>query len=127
MSDLQKMMAENAWRRLVESRRQRNRLRRISFILLTSLAVALVCFGVLSRKSLSRMSPLTVREIVVSSNRAICESELLELLDLHVGDPWWKFDPKGIRERASSDPRIDRLAMSYAWFHKLRRSFPDVI
>lgn len=119
MSDLQKLMAENAWRRLVESRRQRNRLRRISFIVLSSLAVALLFFCFLSRESLSRLSPLTVREIVVSSNRAICESELLELLDIHVGDPWWSYNPREIHERASLNPRIDGLAMRYAWFHQL--------
>ncbi|MDM7913811.1 MAG: FtsQ-type POTRA domain-containing protein [Candidatus Eisenbacteria bacterium] len=45
---------------------------------------------------------------------------MLDLLDLHAGDPWWRFRPAAIRSRAASSPAIQSLSLRYVWFHRLR-------
>ena len=106
MSDLQTILAESAWQRLVERRRRRSRLRKVTLALLGLTAVGLLALGLLRWDRLSRIAPLTVQEIVITNNRAVEAAEVLEILGVRAGEPWWRYEPRGVRERAAANPRI---------------------
>ena len=44
---------------------------------------------------------------------------MLEILGVGAGDPWWRYDPGAVRERAAANPRIAELHLRYAWFNQL--------
>lgn len=119
MSDLKSRWAQDAWMRLLESRRRRNRRRRASVAALGMLAAALLVLAFLEREAIGQATPLTVREIVLMGNRSVEGAEVLDLVGIRAGDPWWRYSPSDIRKRVELHPRVGRLKIRYAWFHRL--------
>jgi hypothetical protein len=119
LSDLKSRWAQDAWTSLLESRRRRNRKRRILGAIAGGGALGLLVLAVLQRDAIPRAAPLTVREIVLTGNRVVEGAEVLDLLGLRAGDPWWRYAPSDIRNRVERHPRVASLHLRYEWFHRL--------
>jgi cell division septal protein FtsQ len=120
MSDLQTMMAASAWREIVERRRRRNRARKITLALLGLVALGVLVVVALHGDRIAGWEPLTIRAIDFTDNRNVDRSELLDLLGVSPGDPWWEYDPGAVRRRVEEHPRVADLRIRYAWYHNLR-------
>ncbi len=119
MTNLDPQWAESEWRRLVESRPKRNLRRRLSLAFLAVVAVSAVVLGICEREHCARWAPLTIRAVEISGNRVVAASEVLDLLGVRVGDPWWSFSARSVRGRLPAHPQIRSLSLRYGWFHRL--------
>jgi cell division septal protein FtsQ len=120
MNDLQSMMAASAWREMIERRRRRNRIRGIALISFGAMVLGLIGLGAANLDRIARWPVLTIHDVAISSNRVLERHDVLDLLGLQPGDPWWRYDPSAIHRRVEKIPRIAEFNVRYAWFHELR-------
>ena len=119
MSDLQSFWAAEAWRRMVENRRRRDRTRRLLLLGSISVSIVLISAAIANGGRLARAAPFVVHGIEVSNNRAVDAEAVASILGIRPGDPWWKLAPRSIGRRVAEHPRIARLEIRYLWFHRL--------
>jgi hypothetical protein len=119
LTNLDPQWAESEWRRLIESRPKRNLRRRLSLGFLALFALSGIVLGICWRKQCSRWAPLTIRSVEISGNRVVATSEVLDLLGVRAGDPWWNFSARGVRAHLAEHPQIRTLSLRYGWFHRL--------
>jgi hypothetical protein len=119
LTNLDPHWAESEWRRLVESRPKRNLRRRLFLSFLASLVVCAAVLGIRERHHIARWAPVAIRTVEISGNRAVATSEVLDILGVRVGDPWWKFSSRAVHQRLRLHPQIRSLVLRYQWFHRL--------
>lgn len=119
MTNLDPQWAEAEWRRLLESRPKRNLRRRLSLCLLAVSVIAVVAVGICERERCIRWTPFTIRAIEIAGNRVVATSEVLDLLGVRVGDPWWRFSAGSVRRQLPAHAQIRSLTLRYGWFHRL--------
>jgi cell division septal protein FtsQ len=120
VSDLKSRWAQDAWTRLLESRRRRDRRRKIALLAFGAAVLAALALAIGHRASIVHAPPFTVREILLTGNRLVDGAEVLDLLGVRAGDPWWRYSPSAIRARVLAHPRVANLTVRYEWFHRLR-------
>lgn len=120
MSDLHSQWAEATWQQLLQSRRKRDRKRHVGLLLLLVSVLSAVALGIRHREWIASWPVFTIHAIEVSGNHTVSFAEVLQILDLQVGDPWWRVKSAQIQERVRQQPRLRNLTERYAWFHRLR-------
>lgn len=120
MTDPQSHWANATWQGLVESRRKRDRRRKVALGVIGLLILAVLAFGFQQRETISSLPVFSIRAIEVTGNRSISEAVIYDLLDLHAGDPWWKLKPERIRARMAAHPQLAAIDFHYEWFHRLQ-------
>jgi cell division septal protein FtsQ len=82
-------------------------------------ALGALAFGIAQRDLLDHATPFTVREIIIAGNRLVEGSEVLDLLGVRAGEPWWDYSASEIQARVREHPRVSALHVRYEWFHRL--------